>query len=237
MDELRYRAEGSGTGRCRTNLPPVGDGTGVEVGGVDRVPAGAESPGVNKAKLKKCRHCGKKFQPWNSLQVVCSQYCGSKYGQTTDAQKHRDKAIRQETLEWRRENKSRGQLLREAQRAFNEYIRERDYGLPCISCGREARNEHLHSNQWDASHYRSVGAAPHLRFTETNCHKSCKHCNQWLSGNIVDYRINLCARIGENMVLWLEGPHPEQHWSRDDLREIAKHYRRRTRELKRMRDA
>ena len=69
----------------------------------------------------------------------------------------------------------------------------RDKDLSCISCGKPASNT---PNDWDAGHYRSVGSAPHLRFNVLNIHKQCKHCNQYLSGNIVMYRLGLIDRIG-----------------------------------------
>jgi len=164
-------------------------------------------------------------------------FCGTRYGQTREAHKNREKAIRRETREWRSENQSRSKLMSEAQRAFNEYIRERDYDLPCISCGCMDVGDNLKGGEWDCGHFKSVGSSPHLRFEELNSHKQCKKCNSFLSGNSVNYRINLCERIGENMVLWLEGPHPEKHYSREDLREIAKDYRQRTRVLRREREA
>ncbi|MEF3019469.1 recombination protein NinG, partial [Pseudomonas aeruginosa] len=54
--------------------------------------------------------------------------------------------------------KSRADHLREAQQAFNEFIRLRDAYQPCISCGRH------HDGQYHAGHYRTVAASPELRF-------------------------------------------------------------------------
>lgn len=121
--------------------------------------------------------------------------------------------------------KSRSEWAREAQAAFNAFIRARDADLPCISCGRH------HQGQYHAGHYLSVGARPELRFVELNVAKQCAPCNTHLSGNAVMYRKALVDRIGTASVDWLEGPHPTRHYSVDDLREIKKTYAAKAREL------
>lgn len=95
--------------------------------------------------------------------------------------------------------KTRGDHIREAQQAFNEFIRARDQaaGHQCISSGKPLD---WSGNAVDAGHYRSVGSAPHLRFDERNCHAQSKQDNRFLSGNAVDYRIGLIARIGQEAV-------------------------------------
>src|SRR5690606_11163714 len=82
--------------------------------------------------------------------------------------------------------KSRSDHMKDAQQAFNEFIRWRDQaaGHACISSGRPLD---WSGNQTDAGHYRSAGSAPHLRFDERNCHAQSKQDNRFLSGNDVDY--------------------------------------------------
>jgi hypothetical protein len=127
-------------------------------------------------------------------------------------------------------------LLKEAQREFNVYIRERDRlaGHPCISSGRILD---WSGNNVDAGHYRSVGSAPHLRFDERNCHAQSKHDNQWKSGNAVDYRIGLIARIGLEAVEALEADNRIHKWTREELIAIRDKYRRLTKELRAAREA
>jgi len=98
--------------------------------------------------------------------------------------------------------KTRSEWLKELQVVFNRFIRLRDAGLPCISC------EHPDdgSRQRHASHYKSVGGNPALRFDAVNCHASCSICNNYLSGNLVPYRVALIAKIGQAEVDRLEGP-------------------------------
>ncbi|WP_258530002.1 recombination protein NinG [Pseudomonas aeruginosa] len=65
----------------------------------------------------------------------------------------------------------------------------------------------FHDGQYHAGHYRSVGSHPELRFDEDNVHKQCAPCNNHKSGDVVNYRINLVAKIGAAAVARLEGPH------------------------------
>lgn len=86
--------------------------------------------------------------------------------------------------------KTRTEYLRELQQVFNQYIRLRDRGKPCISCGKSLQGK------YDAGHYYSVGSYPNLRFHEDNVHGQCVECNQHKHGNLIEYGINLPKRIG-----------------------------------------
>jgi hypothetical protein len=126
---------------------------------------------------------------------------------------------RKESKEARERIKSRADWLAEAQAEFNGYIRERDRGLPCISCGA------ISPMRWDAGHYRSVGAASHLRFTEANVACQCSKCNVHLSGNLVMYRLGLIERIGLDAVEALERDNTPRRWTIDDAKRIKAEYR------------
>ena len=136
----------------------------------------------------------------------------------------RERKERKDTRKRKEALKTRTQWLKEAQIEFNRFIRQRDADLPCISCGRHARN-------YDAGHYRTVGAAPQLRFDEENVHKQCIHCNQYKSGNLLEYRIGLLAKIGPVAVERLELDHSIKKWTIDDAKAIKAHYRARLVEL------
>ena len=75
-----------------------------------------------------------------------------------------------------------------ASKRFRAWIRRRDEGKPCISCGS--------FNTSDASHYYSAGHYPELEHEPDNCHLACKKCNMFLSGNLIEYRKGLLKRIG-----------------------------------------
>ena len=127
--------------------------------------------------------------------------------------------------------KTKGEHLREAQTAFNAYIRLRDAEEPCISCGK------FHTGQYHAGHYRSVGSSPELRFEPLNNHKQCAPCNNHLSGNLIKYRINLIEKIGLEKVEWLEGPHEPKRYTIEQIKEIKVHYRKRVREMQKQKAA
>jgi hypothetical protein len=137
-----------------------------------------------------------------------------------DQRERREIKVRKERL------KSRAEHLKDTQIAFNAWIRERDADLPCISCGRH------HDGQYHSGHYRTVGANPELRFEPLNAWKQCAPCNNHLSGNLINYRISLLQRIGEEKVLWLEGPHEPKKYTVDELKAMTAEYRAKTRELK-----
>lgn len=179
-------------------------------------------------RAKKCRACAEVFTPRKALQVVCGPSCALLHA-TRQREKERialDKIERKAIRAAKERVKSRGDYLREAQTAFNAWVRERDAQLPCVSCGRH------HQGQWHAGHYRTVAGSPELRFEPLNVWKQCAPCNNHKSGDIVNYRLELVRRIGAEQVAWLEGPHEPKRYSIDDLKEIKAKYRALVRELK-----
>lgn len=171
-------------------------------------------------KQKKCKGCGNKFTPWNTLQRTCSPACAIE-----DGKKQQEREFKKETRRLKDKVKGRAEWMREAQAAFNRYIRARDYGKECISCKRH------HTGQYHAGHYKTVGANPELRFMLANCHRQCAPCNNHLSGNIIEYRKALLQREGKETVEWLEGPHPQRKYSIEDLKEIKQGFNQWAREL------
>ena len=183
-------------------------------------------------KPKSCRICEKEFSPFTSMQKACSVKCAMEY-----AKRDREKVSKRERRTAEREKrqkrkhdkdriKTRSEWLREAQTAFNAYIRERDSGKPCISCGR------YHNGQYHAGHYRTVKAAPEVRFHQFNCNLQCAPCNNHLSGNVVEYRIRLKEKIGTENLRWLEGPHNIQKYTIEDAKEIKQYYKTLMKELR-----
>ena len=175
-------------------------------------------------KKRRCIVCKKSFTQFRSTQKACSLKCAIDYSRQKEAKKKEQEEKRE--LRRRKEGlKTLSQWLKEAQTEFNRFIRLRDSREPCISCQRH------HSGQYHAGHYRSVGAAPELRFDEDNVHKQCAPCNNHKSGNAIDYRINLINKIGLARVEKLEGPHEAKRYRIEDAKEIKKTYRQKCREL------
>lgn len=197
--------------------------------------------------MPKCRVCLVRFKAkFRSTEKTCSPQCGWKYLQTEQGIKdtkrivkrnaeEQAKAQRQKDRARKQALKTRGEWIKDLQTAFNRFIRLRDQlnNEPCISCGRYDHEieDKWRGGKWDAGHYKSVGSAPELRFNEDNVHRQCKHCNNYLSGNHVEYRQFLVLRIGLERVEKLEGPHPPLKLSIDQIKELTKEYRARNREL------
>lgn len=158
---------------------------------------------TRKPRKKKCSHCQEPFQPTKTTQKACSPACALAMAPIN--KQKADKAIAQldkaETKKRKEGLKSKADYAKEAQAAINRYVRLRDAHLGCISCDKPAS----WSGQWHCSHFRSVGAAAHLRFNLWNMNKSCSACNNFLSGNIGAYRPALIEKIGQAKVDWLEG--------------------------------
>ena len=147
-------------------------------------------------KPKACKNpaCRGSFVPQRLGQAVCSPKCALATVEVQKAKEkkslalagRRDIKVRKEAL------KTRADHAKEAQMVMNRYVRLRDAHLGC---------------QWHCSHFRSVGAAAHLRFNLWNMNKSCSQCNAHLSGNIMVYRPRLVEKIGAEKVAWLECNH------------------------------
>ena len=174
-------------------------------------------------KSKKCRNCSEKFNPYLSTQVVCSPKCATEYAKQKIKEK-KDKEFHERKRKLK--HKDIGIQRREAVKAFNAYIRHRDRNDGCISCGvREGV-------QFHAGHYKTRGAHPELAFTEDNCHRQCAQCNNYRSGNIVDYRQRLKKKVGRKRLLELESYHPPVKRTAKDYRDIKNKYRKKLKELK-----
>ena len=182
-------------------------------------------------KPKTCRNatCSVKFVPQRLGQAVCSPACAlaTKDVNQQKARKSLAQVERREIKVRKEKLKSRADHLKDTQQAFNAWVRERDAELPCISCGRH------HAGQYHSGHYRTVGASPELRFEPLNAWKQCAPCNNYLSGNLINYRISLLQKIGEEKVIWLEGPHEAKKYTIEELKAMTADYRAKARELKR----
>lgn len=107
-------------------------------------------------------------------------------------------------------------LQKKSQLVVNERVRTRDKDKGCISCNGEVQQ---------AGHYFSAGHFTALRYDETNIHGQCIRCNCFLHGNLIQYRIGLVKRYGEDYVKELESKselRKTHKWQRQELEEIIK---------------
>ena len=187
-------------------------------------------------KPKKCKDCKEEFQPFKFAQPRCVP-CAISKGRS-DAKKKQEKkradsvrSFNKETKRRKAALKGKSEFKKEAQVAFNAFIRERDEKLPCISCGRDSKKKVLTGAIFHAGHYRSRGANPELSFVEDNVHKQCAYCNKDLSGNMTNYRVSLVKKIGSERLEWLEGPHELTRYTKEDYQKIKTLYRLKLRHI------
>ena len=172
-------------------------------------------------RQRKCKSCKKPFAPVRPLQSVCGLQCATDHA----------KALKQsrELKEYRERKKAlktRSDYLKEAQIAFNAYVRARDYGKPCCSCG--ATPSEIFGGSMDCSHYRSRGSSPHLSFHLHNVASACVKCNRYLGGNVVALRAGLVSRIGEEKILAVEANDRIRKFDIEYLQRVKKIFTKKT---------
>ena len=186
---------------------------------------------IKPPKSKKqpiCKWCKNAFTRSSSLQKVCTWTCGLKLAESERVKKEQ-KAFKAETAVMKKaiKDKDRAYWIKKSQTAFNAYIRARDAGLPCISCGVPDGQ-----GKRNACHYRPAGVNTALRFNEDNVFGGCERCNTYQSGNLVNYRIGLIKRIGIEKVEWLESNHEIKKWSVSELKAIEAQYKAKLKALR-----
>lgn len=195
----------------------------------------------NIPKARYCKVCKARFKPETIFQWWCCEEHKADYAvmlmgkqreqRAKVQQRTQEKAQRAEWVQRKAAVKSLSHWVSMTQRAFNDYIRTRDAGCGCISCGSTTAME------YHAGHFRTTKAASQLRFNEDNCHLQCSACNVHHSGAISRYRINLITKIGLARVLALENDNAAHRHTREELEGIRAHYRAKTRELKKHQEA
>ncbi len=189
---------------------------------------------MNIPKRRNCKACKKSFKPTAFYEWWCCDKCresvismAAEKGRQSVAKKKLE-ALKVERKVWR-ERKANIKPLKHwedmTQRVVNDYVTKgRDADEPCISCGTYT------TVQWEAGHYRSRGAASHLRYDENNIHKQCHRCNDELSSNAIPYRIALIEKIGLEQVEAIENNNTPHRWTREELAEIRATYRAKLRD-------
>ena len=182
-------------------------------------------------KNRKCSYCKKKVPAESTVRSGLRAFCSIEhlveFSKSEAGQKIIKKAILKDTREQKENIRSKSDWMKLAQAAVNQWVKFRDRDQGCISCG--ARPEQKRGGTVDAGHYRSRGAAGHLRFNTNNIHAQCVKCNRHLSGNVVEYRINLIRRIGEDKVQQLEEDFTIRNFDVDYLKRITRIFRKRLR--------
>lgn len=177
---------------------------------------------VKQVRVKHCPLC-KLDLPREAFSSTRAKYCNScKTIRQLEQQKEMQKRATDRALKKKQQKKTvitKAELKKKVQRAFNKWIRERDKDLPCISCGK-------HVEKYDCGHYVAQGSSGLLRYNEDNCHSQCRACNRFKHGNLINYRLGLIAKIGEDRVNWLEEHRNDvKKWTRQELEELLEKYK------------
>lgn len=173
-----------------------------------------------KHRKKKCavKSCRSEFEPRSISHRACCPICAQQL-----AQDSREKADRKEIKQKLEKFKTRSEYMRDAQIAFNKYIRARAirFNHSCISSGAPLPVSGT-GGGFDAGHYRSIGSAPHLRFNLNNVWGQSKHDNRYGSGAAFEYRRGLIARRGIDVVEALESDNKPRKFTIEYLIRIKK---------------
>jgi hypothetical protein len=141
---------------------------------------------------------------------------------------------RREFEEFKKERKNKSvisQLLESTRNVCHEYIRLRDKGKPCISCGTQWHQE------FQAGHFYKAETFSTIKFNELNIHGQCVQCNIRKDGNNSEYTVRLPDRIGTKDFEHLNylasiDKKTNFKWEREKLIEIRKYYREKIKTLK-----
>ncbi|MEN4408735.1 recombination protein NinG [Enterobacter hormaechei subsp. xiangfangensis] len=129
--------------------------------------------------------------------------------------------------------KTKPQWRAEAQAAFNRYVRLRDAGKPCISCGRLP--EQKFGGTMDCGHYRTRGAAAHLAFNLHNTAAQCVYCNRDRDGAQKAFEQGLIERIGAEKVEAINNDNSVRRFDIPYLQRIKSIFTRKARALEKRR--
>ena len=174
--------------------------------------------------MPRCKNCRQKFEPIRFNQKYCfNEECVKAW---VDYEKTKQWKAKKTQL--KKDMMSLQDYLKIAQQVFNKYIRERDKGLPCISCGKELKDGNV-----DAGHLWSAGGHSNIRFNEYNVNAQCSRpCNKDKSGDTNNYRIQFVKRYSQEILdkLDLEA-HVVKKWTIEELKELITTYKAKIKNL------
>lgn len=179
-----------------------------------------------KPRPRKCAWCSGKFTPRQMGQKACSPKCALAHTRAQAAREaHRAKPTKQ--------HRTLSGECALTQRYVNQYVRIRDAGRPCISCGAP--------NPTEAGHRFPIGSkyrTSRFRWDVRQIHLQCHQCNAHMSGNTAGYDAGLVARYGQaylDAILAAKSyvdTGQEPRLTKEECRQIAAGFRAKIREIK-----
>jgi len=171
--------------------------------------------------MPRCKNCKEKFEQVRFNQKFCLEADCVRVWVESEKAKQWKKTKQKAKLDLM----TLSDYLKLAQQVFNKWINLRDKGKPCISCDKPITGRVNASHFWNANNHYNV------RFNEDNVHSSCITCNQFLSGNLLEYRTRLISKIGEQRFNILEAEaRKTRKFTIDELKEIIATYKKKIKE-------
>lgn len=121
-----------------------------------------KKPEGYKPRKRKCKECKESFQPYNSIQPVCSPKCAL-VKVRREAEKQKFQEMKDRVTNWK------GKLQDEV----NKLVRLIDVGLPCLA------KEGYYPNQYHAGHVFSRGSNTSMKYNLHNIHRQSAQSNHF----------------------------------------------------------
>ena len=129
---------------------------------------------LNKPQ-KLCKECNKNSpHPWRRICIPCINKL-AKEKQKEQKKKQTERLVKRKQLAKTKKAFSRSSLIKEADRVFSIYIRERDRGKPCITSWKAWREDF---QCWHFASRRHLNT----RWHEKNAHAQSPEDNNWGAG-------------------------------------------------------
>jgi hypothetical protein len=176
-------------------------------------------------RLPKCKYHKEKFVPKYPFQKFClsDEECIKAFNEWVKEEKEKKKAKANKDFEIaeikdKEEKKLKASLIN-TKTQVHAYVRNRDKGKPCISCGTNWNQD------FQCGHHYKSETFITLRFNLDNLHGQCRRCNLHLEGAFDNYALNLPNRIGierYNKLVELASVDKqfEKVWNVDNLKEV-----------------
>lgn len=164
----------------------------------------------------RCKNCKTKFEPKTFLQ----KYCTNEECIRVFVEEAKSKAWKKTKKNMQENLETIQDLVKDTQIVFNKYIRLRDKDELCISCKQKPKKS-------NAGHFYNANNHWNVRFNENNVHLQCEHCNTFLSGNLINYRLNLINKIGLEQLTLLEAEAKKtRKFTKEELKETINIYKK-----------
>lgn len=126
---------------------------------------------ISMSRNKTCIICWNSHV--NSLAKTCSLRCQSKHERLLKIERKEKEKVKKEKIKTKKAF-SRSKLIAECDRLASMYVRERDRGKPCITCGSAWKENY---QNWHFQSRRHLN----VRWFEKNMNLQCPKCNLWWS--------------------------------------------------------